>query len=71
MDVVIPVNAQAEIHLPKFGWENLKLKESGKQIYDGQKFLTGEQGIQMVEESKNEIIIKIGSGQYRFQLIGE
>jgi len=71
LDVTIPVNSQAEIHLPKFGWEGVILKESGKQIYDGQKFLTGEQGIQMVEETKNEIIVKIGSGRYRLQLIEE
>ena len=71
LDVTIPVNAQAEIRLPKFGWDGVTLKENGKQIYDGQKFLTGEQGIQMVEETKNEVIIKIGSGRYQFQLIGE
>ena len=71
LDVTIPVNAQAEIRLPKFGWNGVRLKENGKQIYDGQKFLTGEQGIQMVEETKNEVIIKIGSGRYQFQLIGE
>jgi alpha-L-rhamnosidase len=71
LDVTIPVNAQAEIHLPTFGWDGVRLKENGKQIYNGQKFLTGEQGIQMVEETKNDVIIKIGSGRYRFQLIGE
>ena len=71
LDVVIPVNAQAEIHLPKFGWESVTLRESGKQIYEGQKFLTGEKGIQMVEETKNEVIVQIGSGQYHFQLIGK
>jgi alpha-L-rhamnosidase len=71
LDVTIPVNAQAEIHLPKLGLEGITLKENGKQIYDGEKFLTGEKGIQMVEETKNEVIINIGSGQYKFQLIGE
>jgi alpha-L-rhamnosidase len=71
LDVTIPVNAQAEIHLPKYGLESVTLKENGKQIYDGQKFLTGEQGIQMVEETENEVIVKIGSGRYHFQLIGE
>jgi alpha-L-rhamnosidase len=71
LDVTIPVNAQAEIHLPKFNWEYVTLKENGKQIYDGQKFLTGEQGIQMVEETKNEIIVKMGSGRYYFELFGE
>jgi alpha-L-rhamnosidase len=71
LDVTIPVNAQAKIYLPKFGWEGVTLKENGKQIYDGQKFLTGEQGIRMVEEDKNNIILKIGSGRYSFQLFGK
>lgn len=71
LDVTIPVNAQAKIYLPKFGWEGVMLKENGKQIYDGQKFLTGEQGIRMVEEDKNNIILKIGSGRYSFQLFGK
>jgi alpha-L-rhamnosidase len=71
LDVTIPVNAHAEIHLPKFDWEGITLTENDKQIYNGQKFLTGMSGIQMVEETQGEVIIKIGSGQYRFQLFGE
>lgn len=70
LDVTIPVNAQAEIHLPKFGWEDVTLKENGNQIYDGEKFRTGIQGIRMVEETRQSIIIKIGSGRYSFQLVG-
>ncbi len=71
LEVSIPVNAQAEIRLPKFGWEDIKLKENGKQIYDGQKFLTGIEGISMVKETKEYIIIEIGSGRYLFQLFGK
>ena len=71
LDVTIPVNAQAEIHLPKFDWEGITLTENDNQIYDGQKFLTGMSGIQMVEETQNEVIINIGSGQYSFQLLGK
>jgi alpha-L-rhamnosidase len=71
LEVTVPVNAQAEIHLPIFDWEDVTLTENGSQIYGSQKFLTGEQGIQMVEESDKEIIIKIGSGRYHFRLFGE
>ncbi len=71
LEVTIPVTATAEIHLPKFDWEGIILKENGEQIYDGQKFRTGVQGIQMVEETRQSVIIKIGSGQYFFQLFGE
>jgi alpha-L-rhamnosidase len=71
LDVTIPVNAQAEVHLPKFVWEDVTLMEGGKQIYSGQKFRTGVQGIQMVEETQQSVIIKIGSGRYSFQLTGK
>jgi alpha-L-rhamnosidase len=71
LNVAIPVNAQAEIHLPKFDWEGITLKENGQQIYSGQKFLTGVRGIQMVEETQQSVIIKTGSGRYFFQLSGE
>lgn len=71
LEVSVPVNAHAEVHLPKFNWESVILKEKGNQIYDGQKFLTGEQGIQMVEETENEIIVNIGSGRYYFELSRE
>ncbi len=71
LDVEIPVNTQAEIHIPKFDWEGITLKENGKQIYSGQKFLTGIQGIHMVGETRQSMIVKIGSGRYSFQLSGE
>jgi alpha-L-rhamnosidase len=71
VDVSIPVNAQAEIHLPKFQWESVTLTENGNHIYSEQKFLTGEQGILMVDETENELIIKVGSGRYHFQLTGK
>jgi alpha-L-rhamnosidase len=71
LEVDIPVNALAEIHLPKLGWESITLKEDGNQIWDGQKFLTGLEGIHMVEETRDTVIIKIGSGRYSFRLLGE
>lgn len=71
LDVTIPVNARAEIRLPKFDWERITLAENGKQIYAGQKFLTGIPGIQKVEETQGSVIIKIGSGRFSFQISGE
>lgn len=71
LKVTIPVNAEAEIRLPKLKLENIILKESGKQIFDGVKFLTGIQGIQMVEETQRGVVIKIGSGHYFFEMLEE
>ncbi len=69
--VSVPVNSEAEIRLPKLKLKNIILKESGTQIYDGQKFLTGIPGIQMVEQNQDAVIIKVGSGHYAFELLGE
>jgi alpha-L-rhamnosidase len=71
LKVHIPVNSEAELRLPKLKLKNIVLKESGKQVYDGQKFLTGIPGIQMVEETQSDVIIKVGSGLYSFELLGK
>jgi alpha-L-rhamnosidase len=71
LEVTIPVNAEAEVRLPKLGLENITLQEGGQQIFDGVKFLTGIQGIRMVEETERILIIKIGSGSYFFEMNGE
>jgi alpha-L-rhamnosidase len=71
LKVHIPVNSEAEIRLPKLKLRNIVLNESGIQVYDGQKFLTGIPGIQMVEETRSEVIIKVGSGHYDFELLGK
>ncbi len=71
VEVTVPVNAEAEVHIPKLKFQNIILREGGKQIFDGVKFLTGIQGIQMVEETQRAVIIKIGSGRYFFEMIEE
>jgi alpha-L-rhamnosidase len=71
LEASIPVNTDAQVILPKLGKKNVILKESGKQIFDGQKFLTGIEGIRMVEEGPDAVAIEIGSGSYSFALIGD
>jgi alpha-L-rhamnosidase len=71
LEVTVPVNTEAEVRIPKLKFQNIILKEDGKQIFDGVKFLTGIQGIQMVEETQRGIVIKIGSGRYLFEMIEE
>lgn len=69
LEVTIPVNTDAEIRIPKIGLENVVLKENGRQIFDGVKFLTGIQGVQMVEEDERAVVIKVGSGHYVFEMM--
>jgi len=67
--VHIPVNAEAQVFIPKLKLENIMLKEGGNQIYSEGKFLTGVQGIEKVEELTDFVRVEIGSGWYDFELI--
>jgi len=67
--VHIPVNAEAEVFIPKLKLENIILIENGARIYAEGKFLTGVQGIKKVEELPDSVRVEIGSGWYDFELI--
>jgi len=71
LKVDIPVNAEAEVFIPKLKMFHIVLKENGKQIYADQKFLPGVQGIKEAEEFPASIRIEIGSGWYHFELTGQ
>lgn len=71
LDATIPVGSEAEVILPKFNFKNIVLTESGKIIWAKQKFEPGVAGVVEVKETRSAIIIKIGSGQYSFELRGE
>jgi len=71
LEVRIPVNAEAEVRLPKLKLRNIVLREGGRQVFDGRKFLTSIDGIRMVVEEESEVVVSIGSGVYSFELEGE
>ena len=71
LKVHIPVNADAEVFIPKLKLGNIMLKESGNRIYTEGKFLTGVPGINKVEELEDFMRIEIGSGWYHFELISQ
>jgi alpha-L-rhamnosidase len=70
LKVAIPVNCQAEITLPKFNLTEVVLKDQSVQIYAFGQFLTGIEGITMVDETENTLVIHVGSGEYYFELSG-
>jgi len=67
----IPVNCTAEVFLPILGKRKPILIEGGSPVYTSDRFLTGIDGIKMVDEKENQLIIQIGSGRYVFELKGE
>lgn len=70
LEVKIPVNCEAEIILPKFNLQDIVLKEKDVQVYARGKFLTGIEGITMVDETDYGYVIHVGSGKYEFELSG-
>jgi len=71
LDITLPVNSEAEIVLPKFNLTNIVVKESGTVIWAQKKFLPGVAGIFEIKEREGTIVLKVGSGQYSFELGGE
>jgi alpha-L-rhamnosidase len=68
--VTIPVNCEAEITLPKINLKELVLRDKSVQVYTRGHFLTGIEGIKMVDETDTALVIQVGSGQYHFELSG-
>jgi len=70
LKVTVPLNSEAEITLPKKNLKDVVLKENSIQIYTTGHFLTGLEGIKMVDETESALIIQVGSGHYQFEISG-
>ncbi|MBN1554991.1 MAG: family 78 glycoside hydrolase catalytic domain [Phycisphaerae bacterium] len=66
LDVTVPVNSTASIHLPKLGGENCTVEESGTVIWKDHAFLDIAPGILAGREEPRTVVIEVGSGTYRF-----
>jgi alpha-L-rhamnosidase len=71
LEVTIPVNSQAEIHLPKFTWSNILVKEGGHPVWQNARYQPGVAGLTGASEVGGEIVIQAGSGRYVLELAGE
>jgi alpha-L-rhamnosidase len=71
LEVVIPVGSEAEVFIPRFNLENVVIKEGDQVVWDGQGYRSGVQGIRSVEKAQTSFLIKIGSGRYAFNLLGD
>ncbi|MCG2816129.1 MAG: hypothetical protein L6425_09380, partial [Candidatus Aminicenantes bacterium] len=71
MGLTIPFNSTAEVTIPRLGKRDIVLFEGDTQIYSFGKFRTGVDGVTMVDEKDDFLLVKIGSGSYRFKLTGD
>jgi alpha-L-rhamnosidase len=71
LEVVIPVGSEAEVFIPRFNLENVVIKEGDQVVWDGQGYRSGVQGLRSVEKAQTSFLIKIGSGRYAFNLLGD
>jgi hypothetical protein len=60
MDITVPVGSYATVHIP--AKINSNVKESGVPLDNAK-------GIQFVSIKKNEVIVKIESGKYHFEVV--
>jgi alpha-L-rhamnosidase len=72
LEVIIPVGSTAEVHLPKLNnWQEVEVTESGRTVWKGDQFATGVPGISAGRQTRDEIILEVGSGRYLFEVRGK
>ena len=70
LDVTVPVNTRAEVRVPKLGWVDVTLAESGQTVWQEGASVRGVPGIAAGRESAGHVTLEVGSGCYRFALKG-
>ncbi|MHC4253303.1 MAG: alpha-L-rhamnosidase C-terminal domain-containing protein, partial [Planctomycetota bacterium] len=71
MKATVPVNATAEIHLPKLGMNDVTISESGTVLWQSGTVAESIPGIVDVSESDEAVVLNVGSGSYVFELTGQ
>ena len=72
LEVIIPVGSTAEVHLPKLNnWQEVEVMESGRTVWKGDQLASGVPGISAGRQTRDEIILEVGSGRYLFEVRGK
>jgi hypothetical protein len=66
----IPVNSQAEIHVPKLGLSNVVITENTKVVWQNNMYVPGDAGIISGRDANTEVVFMTGSGTYEFTTTG-
>jgi alpha-L-rhamnosidase len=69
LEVTVPVNTTATVHLPKLGHERVVVTESGRPIAGTSREWQDTAGITALAHNGSDVILRVGSGIYRFRLL--
>ncbi|MBW6535315.1 MAG: hypothetical protein K0B11_09920, partial [Mariniphaga sp.] len=67
-EITIPANTTATIVLPLLDIENVMVFEGNEKIWENNSFVESVSGIQDVTRVNDRLVVKIGSGNYRFRV---
>jgi alpha-L-rhamnosidase len=67
-EVTVPANTNATVALPLIRSENVTVFEGNEMIWENDSFVEGVSGIREVTGENDRLIVKIGSGKYRFRV---
>ena len=71
IEIEIPVNSEARVHVPKLGFKNVVITESGETVWENGKFIRGVPGITAGTDGDDYVVFDVGSGSYNFQIISK
>lgn len=72
LEVVIPAGCRATVYLPKLPYmRQVTLEESGRPVWKSGQYQPGVEGVRKAEERRQDLVVEIGSGHYRFVLTDE
>ena len=69
LDVAVPGNATASVEIPTFGADKVRVRESGKTIWNnGNATRPNHAGVKSVERDGDTVVVEVSSGEYGFEL---
>ncbi|MBA7501245.1 MAG: Bacterial alpha-L-rhamnosidase [Clostridia bacterium] len=69
LNIILPVNTQAKVSVPKMNLGDVTIKESGKTVWENSSYIEGIAGITGASEDDEYVIFNVGSGSYSFELL--
>jgi len=70
VNVLIPPNAKASVHVNELHLSNVTITEGSRTVWKEGKFQAGDPGVVSASEANNEVTFSVGSGEYHFVVTG-
>jgi alpha-L-rhamnosidase len=71
LTAIIPVNARANVSVPKLDFRNAVVKEGDQVVWQNGAYVDGAPGISGGTEDTEYITFQVGSGEYHFTIVGQ